>query len=151
MAGKTVGRMWLVVPLDVAADPNKLVLVNGIGRDPGFGLQEAQPARAQPDNRRAERRPQVIVEDSPAEDSGYGFFPDSKTKNDIVVFTSEGKAKTYAEEQAALKPTRLYGVFKCGDIFETAQPTIITKQYNDAGELVLKPVAKTTTEPEVEL
>lgn len=131
MASK-VTRLWFVIPNDIKGDgrnwtpPNN---GNNWGNEP-----VAAPARPQP---RAPRGLQNEIELEEVPSQGHGFYLTTKESKEILAFTTKEKAAEYAKTQAALNPSKLFGIFGCEQVFETTEPTIIEKKFNDAGELVL--------------
>lgn len=108
----------------------------------GEGGGRAQPARPVRARDFELRRNNEVDEAAPlveaAEDIGYGYYLQRADCKDMdMAFSTEEAAIRYAREQAELYPKTLFGVFSCGKVFETTTPTIIEKQYNDAGELLV--------------
>lgn len=148
-------REWYVIRLDRPQDTSKPHVT--VGRQEGAEalprprwnadldlLQAVQPApraggrqQVRPrDVDQAEQQPQVQVADP-----GFGFFVkpgDRDDKSGTIVFTTAEAAEGYAKEQASLHPKVLYGVFSCDKVFETTEPQIVVKSYNDGGELVIQ-------------
>jgi hypothetical protein len=125
MANKTA-RLWFVIPNGLAGDGRQWW-----GPDNAPQVAERlEPARA---NRRNDPPADL---DAPA-DTGYGLYLASKETKEILAFTTKEKAQQYAKYQAGLNPSKLYGIYSCEQVFETTEPTIIEKKFNDAGELVL--------------
>jgi hypothetical protein len=132
MASK-VTRLWFVIPNDVKGDGRNWTPPNN-GNHWGNEPEEAAPARGnQP---RALRGIQnEIGPEAPPQ--GHGFYLTTKESKEILAFTTKERAAEYAKTQASLNPSKLYGIFGCEQVFETTEPTIIEKKFNDAGELVL--------------
>jgi len=129
MTAKTA-RLWFVIPNGLAGDGRQWW---GPDNQPTQRneLRAAEPARA---NRRTNEA--TVDLDAPA-DTGYGLYLASKETKEILAFTTKEKAQQYAKYQAGLNPSKLYGIYSCEQVFETTEPTIIEKKFNDAGELVL--------------
>ena len=53
-------------------------------------------------------------------------------------FTDRERARNFAQQQAENNPKQQWGVFVCDDIFETTQPKVLVKHFNQDGELVEK-------------
>lgn len=132
MATKT-GRLWFVIPNGLVGDGRQWYGPEGLQRP--NELRAAEPARA---NRRNEA-PRNIDEEVEAitADPGYGMYLSSKETKEFMAFTTKEKAKQYAKYQAGLNPSKLFGIYSCEQVFETTEPTIIEKKFNDSGELVL--------------
>ena len=109
---------------------------------------EIQPARAPARANRA--RPQDMVQEfldgqeqrqqvAPRA-NGYGYWvsPVREDTSGQIAFTSEEAAKTYATELAGKNPRVMYGVFQCTSVFETTEPVVVVKEYNDSGELIVQ-------------
>lgn len=130
-------RYWFVMPTDVKGD-GKFWYGPGNVVNQGDFEQVTAPATAR-GRAEAPRRANIIIEDevAPAVDPGYGFGLQSKEQKEMMVFTTKGKATEYAKNRAAKSPGVLFGVFSCDQVFETTEPDVITKTFNDAGELVL--------------
>lgn len=128
---------WIVAPLNVTEaagrSGNRVGVQNGAA-----GLDFAVEPRGTARERERQRAQQTEVP-APAVDAGFGYVPDSKwTKSITHVFTTQGAAERYATELAEKNPKTLYGVFGCGNTYETTTPTVITKYFNESGELVVK-------------
>lgn len=119
---------------------------NGWALNEGFGqLQAAQPAPAP-------RRPRGRGEDLQVEEmiapqvqqnqrpSGFGYHAQAVRDDSSgqIVFTSKDVAEEFAAQMASKNPKVLYGVFECAAVFETSDPVVLVKEYNDSGELIVK-------------
>ncbi len=131
MAAK-VKRFWFVIPNDIQGNGQQWYGPVAVGR--GFGLEpNVEPARPRNDRGRRNEGEEVVV----SEDAGYGIGLSPKEQKEVMAFTTKGKAEEYAKYQATMHPQRLFGIFECGQMFETTEPTVLSKKFNDAGELVL--------------
>lgn len=127
---KSPRPLWFVSPVIVDEDQNKPQLFPERGQvEVNIDDEAPQPARA----RNAQPPAPATV--------GYGFTMGRNQKVEIA-FTTKAAAIEYAKQQASKTPTIAYGVYGCVDVFETTAPTVIEKQFNDGGELVLKSVEK---------
>jgi hypothetical protein len=126
---KTVNRMWFVIPSDIKGDGRTWLGPNAVTTNGDFG-EAPQPARPR------ERAPRN-VDPEPTIDPGHGFYLLTKEAKEIVAFTTKGKAEEYAKHLATMNPQKLFGVYECGQLFETTVPEVLEKKFNDAGELVL--------------
>lgn len=124
-------RLWFVIPNELKGDGKEWRSPdNQQVRGEFRGFEDApRPARA---------RANVQVDEPIAVDNGYGFGVSTSDAKGIMAFTTKTKAEEYARHQASMNPQKLFGVFECSQMFETTVPQVITKQFNDAGELVLK-------------
>lgn len=61
----------------------------------------------------------------------------NELRDPVIVFDTEEAAEQYANEQAAKIPKTLFAVMGVLKVFETTQPTVIEKRFNDKGELIL--------------
>lgn len=156
-----VERLWFVLPLNLAADPNKTSWGPEVGGEEG-GFAQPAPAARREDNRRvrfgdvdrvvaaagqrqqAPQWPDMVAElnEAPPQQQvlkGRGFYLSSESKKSFQKgFTTEEMAVAEAEKQAELFPKTPFGVFACIKIFETTTPKIIEKTFNEAGELRVK-------------
>ncbi len=103
-------KLWFVVPVELDMDAGKGEIYPDGG---GIG---------------------GLAAEGPA---GY-FLANTAKKSFDRVFYSQHAAEDYARSQAETSPKTQFGVFECGNIFETTTPTIIIKEFNDAGELRVK-------------
>ena len=112
----------------------------------GLNLEdmEQEVPRAAPQARRNERVPRPILDDFVANRNhprnGHGYYvkpADREDKSGQIVHTNEESAVAYAKELAAKNPKVLYGVFTCVRVFETTEPNVIEKSFNDSGELII--------------
>lgn len=128
-------QLWFVSQLGIDEDETKpRAIINPQARN----QQEDGPVPAQP-RRRNEARPNVggfAAENPGAADGGYGF---AMLRKDVIslAFTSEDVAKAYAKQMAAKNPQTAYGVFGCTSVVETTVPTVVEKNFNSSGELVI--------------
>jgi len=108
----------------------------------GDGGGRAQPAPRRVFDRELRAAPRNEFDGaeqaSVGDDIGYGYYLQSLDRKDMdMAFSTEQAAERYAKEQAELQPKTLFGVFSCVKVFETTTPSVIEKQYNDAGELLV--------------
>lgn len=127
--------LWFVSQLGIAEDGNKprpeLNQPLRMQADDG-AIQPAQP-------RNRARVPGGNAFELAAEgqqSNGYGFHM-QRTNVITLAFTTEEAAKEYAKTQAAKNPQTTYGIFGCVGVVETTVPTLIEKQFNASGELIL--------------
>lgn len=128
-------QRWYVQVLGVTEDPNKAHQ----RVYPVSEVEQPELQQARPRNRRDEGELEVNL---PRVNSAeYGFM---LARNNVVTlaFTSHEAAKNYAQQEAKKNPMTQYGVFGCGEIYETTAPTVIEKQFNASGELILKETEK---------
>lgn len=142
----TIQRLWFVLPLDMHEDDNRPRI------NPQQEIQqdiEAPPLRQ---GRRELGRPGAIeafmvnqIAGAPQpignqqRNNGYGFHLTSASRKELdIVFTSAEMAEAHAKERAEREPKRPFGVFSCQAIYETTTPTVIEKEFNNAGELRVK-------------
>lgn len=52
-------------------------------------------------------------------------------------YLSEDAAKTACSAKASAEPMKTFAVMQINSIYETGEPTIINKKFNDQGELVI--------------
>ncbi len=147
-------REWYVVRLGRPANAAKahLVAANVQQVIDGAPNQWAQAEQIQPAPRRAApRNARNVVEEFlegqeqqqprvQARPAGHGYWV-TQVRDDtsgLIAFTTEEAAKTYATEQAGKNPKVMYGVFGCTSVFETTEPVVVVKQYNDSGELIIQ-------------
>ena len=71
---------------------------------------------------------------------GFGYYvkPEREDFSGILTFTDRPTAVAYAAQQASMNPKVQYGVFECIEVYETTDPVVIVKSYNDGGELVIQ-------------
>lgn len=113
-------------PLDFAIEANV-----GVGR----------PVRAQPrqNQRQADIEEEIARQIVPQQAVGYGYWPQLVREDfsGLIAFTTKPAAREFAKELAAKTPRVLYGVFECVEVFETTEPVVVSKRYNDSDELVV--------------
>lgn len=126
--------LWFVSQLGIAEDGNKprpeLNQPLRMQADDG-GAQPAQPRAA-----RGRLQAEFGAEAGVNQTNGYGFHM-QRTNVITLAFTTEEAAKEYAKTQAAKNPQTTYGIFGCVGVVETTVPTLIEKQFNASGELIL--------------
>lgn len=138
-------RLWYVLPLDIEQDPNQAIVhqagqvpnedwnAQGIG---GFNVNEALLQPAQP---RGRQRPAAPV---PQVRGGVVFKINSTSKKEFQeACTTKQVAEERAEQLASKFPKRPFGIFECVAVVETMEAPVIKKEFNDAGELRVKPEA----------
>lgn len=119
---------FYVIRLGRAVDPNKPV----VGELPALNIAQAAPRRARDLGQRPEREPEVQVEE------GYGQeLARSELKDPVIRFTTAEAAEKYAQSEAMKHPKVAYAVLGVLSVFETLEPTVIEKRFNNKGELVL--------------
>jgi hypothetical protein len=129
---KSPRPLWFVSPVIVDEDQNKPQIFPERGQaEIGEDDVAPQPARAR-NAQPPQPQPATV---------GYGFTM-GRTQKVEIAFTTKNAAIEYAKQQASKTPTIAYGVYGCVDVFETTAPTVIEKQFNEGGELVLKSVEK---------
>lgn len=122
-------QYWIVAPMDCPESAGKVSLRTNASTL-GDGL--AQP-RGEGRNQRGEAVP------APAQPQGFGYVPDASWAKKIThVFTTKAAAEAAAQDVAGKYPKTLFGVFGVTTTFETTTPTVIQKQFNEDGELVVK-------------
>jgi hypothetical protein len=143
-------REWYVIRLNRPEDTTKGRITNASDQQQlnVEDLVEMEVPRTLPQRDRnrgvADRIEQARVQlnqSRPAQKkSGYGYYcrpGDRDDKSGQIAHTTEEAAERYAEELAAKTPGVMYGIFVCSKVFETTTPSVITKKFNDSGELVL--------------
>jgi hypothetical protein len=77
---------------------------------------------------------------APQQQQGFGYYikPEREDFSGIITFTDHPTAVAYAAQQASMNPKVQYGVFECVEVYETTEPVVIVKSYNDGGELVIQ-------------
>lgn len=130
-AKKGLKQVWFVSVIGVEMDPNKPTFYPEL---PGVVQQDDAPQPAQP---RAARGLGLDAEPRINNSQDFGF---TLVRNNVITlgWNTKTAALTYAKEQASKNPKTAYGVFSCSDVFETTVPEIIEKQFNEAGELIVK-------------
>lgn len=127
-------QFWLVLPLTLKIDPNKGEI---FPPNEGFA-QEERPQRGRigmaVDLLQPPPAPAMPQGNGPL---GFYILAADRKHLDAAFYTHEA-AKNHAENLASLSPKTPFGVFQCVGIFETAQPTILEKEFNTEGELRLK-------------
>lgn len=130
-----VKQVWFVIPSEFKSDGKEWHGAEQAGNNRDqMGFAEVAPRRDARGNRvapRNEEEAQVAVDD------GFGFGIATADAKGIMAFTTKGKAQEFAKHQASMNPTKLYGVFECSELYETTMPSVVEKQFNDAGELVI--------------
>lgn len=128
-------QFWLVLPLTLKIDPNKGEI---FPPNEGFAQEEG------PQRDRAARFRNDLLQPPPAPARpqgngpvGFYILAGDRKHLDAAFYTHEA-AMNHATDLASLSPKTPFGVFQCVGIFETAQPTILEKEFNAEGELRLK-------------
>lgn len=131
-AKKGLKQVWFVSVIGVEMDPNKPTFYPEL---PGVVQQDDAPQPARPRDRGLGLGD--AAEPRIANSQDFGF---TLVRNNVITlgWNTKTAALTYAKEQASRNPKTAYGVFSCSDVFETTVPEIIEKQFNEAGELIVK-------------
>lgn len=125
-----IRRFWIVSALDLINDnqARELGLVPNNGR--------AVPRRANLQFNNDEQGQDAGVPVVAAGGDIVGLKLERKQAIDII-FVTQDQAESYAKTQAEKQPTKPFGVFTCVGIFETKEPQIIRKEFNQAHEVVM--------------
>lgn len=131
--------LWFVLSLDVKPDPRKGAIFGqqvDVAADQAFAappnVPNQEPQQPLP---RGGRFQLNRNRDVPA----VGVYINGLSVKDLDrVFYSHEAASSFAKEQAELHPKCPYGVFLCGEIYETTTPTVLEKEFNEVGELRMK-------------
>lgn len=129
-------REFYVIRLGRPQDANKSLAT---GPNPGV-VEDLVGGFAAPARNRRNEIPQQAAPTVPQRQQGFGYYvkpADNTDKSGSIAHTTLEAAEKYAGELAGKTPGVMYGVFTCVKVFETTTPTIITKKFNDSGELVL--------------
>jgi hypothetical protein len=147
-------REWYVIRLNRPQDKSKAVLTSAtadINAQLDIGTWAAAPApRPARGAREAEQlaaQIQAGPAQAPQQKKGFGYFVkpgDRDDKSGQIAHNTREAAEAYAQELASKSPGVMYGVFDCIKIFETTTPQVITKTYNEGGELVVDMPANVT-------
>lgn len=138
-------REWYVMRLGRAEDTNKARIYTGIGVGDGDLAEFPNDAPRQARRPAIQQggldvqQPRIGVMPQGRNSNSYGYFvkQERDDKSGMIAHSTEEAAIEYAKELAAKNPKVMYGVFSCLKVFETSEPQIITKKFNDGGELVL--------------
>jgi hypothetical protein len=151
-------REWMVIRLGRPEDTTKphLMMTGEPQVVEDFAVQDAPRARTRNEQPRAEGELRGFAAglQQPAQPqrrrAGYGYHvkqADRDDKSGQIVHTSEEAAQAYAKELAARFPKVLFGVFSCVRVYETTEPQVIEKSFNDGGELVIESAERGESQP----
>lgn len=141
-------RLWYVLPLDIAPDPNQPIVMMDDAVQAVAAEDVLEPVR--PRNQRVQfnanealqanvRAPQPAGGRRNAQQAGQVFKIDAASRKQFTeACTTEALAFARAEQRAALEPKRPFGVFSCIGVVETMEAPLIRKEFNDVGELRVK-------------
>lgn len=130
---------FYVIRLGRQRDPNKMMY----GQQPQAQAvpRAARNQRGMLDNF-VEAAGQPVVEGAGAVyENVQGFGQElrrDELRDPVISFTTREIAEVHAKELAAKNPKVLYGVLGVLAVYETGEAPVFEKEFNNAGELVLK-------------
>lgn len=127
-----IRRFWVVAPMDLISDEQarNMGLIPNQNR---VGVPQRAPRRAIAlDNDLMEQQEAAQPQDMPH----IVLELDRKASINQICGTEAG-AHLQAKAMAEKTPTRPYGVFSCVGIYETKEPEVIRKKFNDSNEIVI--------------